>query len=74
MAITKSDLDFMEEAKRAFMRNEQLSTYRDTNGHYIALRASSAVSRDSITILKTFFIADFQGVLPEAKPLVLKDS
>jgi hypothetical protein len=73
MAITKSDLEFMEEAKKAFLEDEELATYRDENGTYIALRTSSNKCRDSITILETVFIEEFEGFLPEGKPLGIKD-
>ncbi|NMH68590.1 hypothetical protein HF072_07325 [Bacillus sp. RO3] len=73
MAITKSDLEFMEEAKKAFMENEELSTYRDGNGNYIALRTSSTRCRDSITVLNTVFVEEFEGFLPEGKPIGILD-
>ncbi|MCP1159340.1 hypothetical protein [Bacillus infantis] len=73
MTITKSDLEFMEEARTVFMNNEELSTYRDENGDYIALRTSSTRCRDSIVVLSTVFVEEFEGFLPEGRPLVIKD-
>lgn len=72
MTITRGDLEFMEEARKAFMENEELSTYRDENGEYIALRTSSTVCRDSITVLNTVLIEEFEGFLPEGRPLGIK--
>lgn len=74
MTINNNDLEFLEEARKKFLENEHLATYRDTNGYYIALRTSGEKTRDSIEIYELGpMIEDFQGVLPEGKTLVLKE-
>ncbi|WP_424236360.1 hypothetical protein [Bhargavaea ginsengi] len=74
MAITQGVLGFVEEAKKAFLEHEELATYRDINGEYIALRTTRRKCRDSITVFETVFVEEFTGFLPEGKPLrVIED-
>ena len=58
MEISKTILSFVEEAKKQFAYDKQLTTYRDWNESLIALRTGE--DRDTITVFKLdSFVADF---------------
>jgi hypothetical protein len=69
--ITEEDLLFFHEAHRAFLKDEELATYRNDSDTYIALRTSKNDMRDSILIYRIdSALAEFEGVLNPAPPLV----
>jgi hypothetical protein len=66
--ITKSHLDFVQEAKEAFEKNSLLETYRNNHDHLIALRMGA--DRDCVLIYELGeCIANFvQQMEPYPKP------
>lgn len=70
MIIREKELHFFEEALSAFRNDDNLTTYRNDDDTYIALRTSFDFCRDSVMILESRNIATFIGVLPEAGPVV----
>jgi hypothetical protein len=70
--IYKSDLDFLNEAKKAFQENPRMETYRNEDETHIALRYG--MDRDGIVIYKLEEkVGHFAEVMDKAPDLVLKE-
>ncbi|MEK4712277.1 hypothetical protein [Sporosarcina sp. FSL K6-5500] len=64
--IYQQDLDFLEEAKRAFSENHRLETYRNMEDTHIALRYG--MDRDCISIYKLGEQVMFANNIMDAAP------
>ncbi|MEK5330280.1 hypothetical protein [Lysinibacillus sp. FSL W8-0992] len=71
--IYREHLDFMEEAKEAFEKNERLETYRNADNTLIALRYG--LDRDCIDVYELGEgIGFFANIMRKAPPLHVGDS